>query len=203
MKGILLLNGDPYWGKIDTTNAYVVCCDGAYAWAKSRVDIDENVGDFDSLDEDPIPAPRFIYDCEKDDTDGEIGLRHLLEREVDEIEIYGGAGGREDHFLGNLHLLYQAAKRGVKASLITDESKMLMIQKEEEFVDLSGATISLLPFGGTAEIAYGEGFYYPVSGVKLYYGSTRGISNRIIEDEAFIRVKSGMVLAILNLNEEE
>lgn len=31
MKGILLLNGRPYGGKIEAGDAYVVCCDGAYA----------------------------------------------------------------------------------------------------------------------------------------------------------------------------
>ena len=43
MKGVLLLNGQPYAGEIDADNAYVVCCDGAYAWARGRVRIDENV----------------------------------------------------------------------------------------------------------------------------------------------------------------
>ena len=48
MKGIILLNGEPYPYAIDAGNALVYCCDGAYKWAKSKVRIDKNIGDFDS-----------------------------------------------------------------------------------------------------------------------------------------------------------
>ena len=61
MRGVLLLNGEPYAGEIDGENAYVVCCDGAYRWANGRVRIDENVGDYDSLDYIPQPPPSKIY----------------------------------------------------------------------------------------------------------------------------------------------
>ena len=55
MKGVLLLNGEPYSGEIESENALVYCCDGAYSWAKNRVRIDKNIGDFDSLAEIPVP----------------------------------------------------------------------------------------------------------------------------------------------------
>ena len=92
MKGILLLNGRPYGGKIEAGDAYVVCCDGAYAWAKDKAKIDENVGDFDSLSLAPVPPPRKVYPSEKNFTDGEIGLELLLSRGCEEIEVYGGGG---------------------------------------------------------------------------------------------------------------
>ena len=56
-RGILLLNGEPYEGRIDDSDALVVCCDGAYAWAHGKVRIDKNVGDFDSLPYIPTPVP--------------------------------------------------------------------------------------------------------------------------------------------------
>ena len=57
MKGIILLNGEPYAEKIDDCGALVYCCDGAYRWAKGKLRIDKNLGDFDSLDEVPYPLP--------------------------------------------------------------------------------------------------------------------------------------------------
>ena len=33
MRGVILLNGEPYLGAIDCENALVYCCDGAYKWA--------------------------------------------------------------------------------------------------------------------------------------------------------------------------
>ena len=71
MKGVILLNGEPYKGEIDDTNALVFCADGAYNWAKGRVRIDENLGDFDSAAEIPFPRPAEIFPSEKNETDGE------------------------------------------------------------------------------------------------------------------------------------
>ena len=55
MKGIILLNGEPYSGEIKRDGAIVYCCDGAYEWAKAKVKIDKNLGDFDSLGYVPDP----------------------------------------------------------------------------------------------------------------------------------------------------
>ena len=84
--------------------------------------IDKNVGDFDSLGYIPAPPPEEIYPSEKNFTDGEIALFKMLSAGIDDITIYGGGGGREDHFLGNLQLLYAAHKRGARARKITNRS---------------------------------------------------------------------------------
>lgn len=187
MKGVLLLNGTSYGGKIDCENAFVVCCDGAYRWARGKVKIDENVGDFDSLDFVPDPPPSEIYPSEKDFTDGEIALFKLLAKGVDEVEIYGGFGGRYDHFMGNLHLLYAAHARGVAAKMI-DENAVAFLGGGK--IDLSGnrgKTFSLLPFGGVVHIMESKGckYAYPE---KIGYGECRGISNIAESDTAFVTV---------------
>ena len=110
MKAVILLNGEPYRGEIDASAARVWCCDGASEWAKDRVRIDENLGDYDSLSYMPDPPPAEVYPSEKNYTDGELALMRAIAAGADEIEFYGGGGGREDHFLGNLHLLYAALK---------------------------------------------------------------------------------------------
>ena len=104
MKGILLLNGTPYSGEIPK-GCHVYCCDGAYHWAKGRVEIYKNIGDFDSLNEPPVPPPDEVYPSEKNFTDGEIAVRKMIADGLDDIEIYGGYAGSEDHFIGNLQLL--------------------------------------------------------------------------------------------------
>ena len=57
MRALILLNGESYRGAIDASGAVVYCCDGAYDWAKGRVKIDVNLGDFDSLSYVPDPPP--------------------------------------------------------------------------------------------------------------------------------------------------
>jgi thiamine pyrophosphokinase len=197
MKGILLLNGEPYQGAIEAEGRFVVCCDGAYRWASKKVRIDENVGDFDSLDVPPMPEPKEIYPKEKNFTDGEIGLFRLIDGGCDEIEIYGGGGGREDHFLGNLHLLYVAHSRGVKAKMITNGACIFPASGRVTLSGMAGKTLSLLPFGGEAHIGESRGLYYPPDGLALTYGSCRTLSNVILSDEAYIDVTFGTALVFI------
>lgn len=165
MKGVILLNGEPYKGEIDDTNALVFCADGAYNWAKGRVRIDENLGDFDSAAEIPFPRPAEIFPSEKNETDGEIALEKMLalakEKGITRIELYGGGGGREDHFLGNLHLLYRACLAGMPCEMITDFALLSVHTGKFSLKNILGKTVSLLPFGGAAHIIITEGCSIP------------------------------------------
>jgi thiamine pyrophosphokinase len=167
------------------------------------VRIDENVGDFDSLDVAPMPAPKEIYPKEKDFTDGEIGLFRLLDGGCDEIEIYGGGGGREDHFLGNLHLLYVAYSRGVKAKMVTNGASIFPASGRVELNGMAGKTVSVLPFGGEAHIGKSFGFYYPLDELALKYGSCRTLSNVILSDEAYFDVTFGTALVFVEDGENK
>lgn len=197
MKGILLLNGEPYNGKIDTDGALTYCCDGAYKWACGRIKIDKNIGDFDSLSVIPDPMPDEVYPSEKNYTDGEIALIELLDRGVDEIEIYGAGGGRADHFLGNLHLMYRAHKSGVKCKTILNDGVVLIGEGEIKLNGVKGKTVSVLPFGGDLHIMSSKGLKYEYPPV-LHYGECRGISNVVLSLNAELYVK-GIALIFINL----
>ncbi len=202
MKGIILLNGEPYEGEIDAGNAVVVCADGAYNWAKGRVRIDVNLGDFDSANEIPEPYPEEIFPAQKNATDGEIALEKLLafakKTPLSVIEIYGGGGGREDHFLGNLHLLCRACREGIPCALYTSRAVLSMHQGKFVLKNVLGKTVSLLPFGGDAHIMYNKGLFYPTDDLTLRYGSCRGISNVGVSENAEIDCDGGMLLAVAN-----
>ncbi len=201
MKGVLLLNGEPYLGEICTEGRVVYCCDGAYKWARGKVKIDKNVGDFDSLDIVPEPAPEEVYPSEKDFTDGEIALFKMFSSGVDDIVIYGGGGGREDHFLGNLHLLKLCHGRGVKAVMETNGSRIFAAEGRIDFGNYVGKTVSVLPFGGEAHIMGSRGLKYAYP-EKLCYGECRGISNIVESEKAFVETAAGdCVLVIINRGE--
>ncbi len=196
---LILLNGEPYAGEISAEDAYVLCCDGAYLWAKGRVRIDENIGDFDSLSETPVPAPREVFPSEKNETDGELALQRALDMGATEIVIYGGGGGREDHFLGNLHLLYRANAAGAHAVLRTNGADIFLRGEGNcGFSCKKGQTVSLLPFGGDAHIMMMWGLKYAERDVWLRYGSTRGISNLTTGEDFSFAVGEGSVLVIIS-----
>ncbi len=199
-RAVILLNGEPYRGHICGEGAYVICCDGAYTWAKDRVKIDELLGDFDSLD----PLPQGIrmerFPIEKDETDGELAVDRVSDMGATDVVFYGGGGKREDHFLGNLHLLYKAKKAGTQtAALQTNGAKIILCGTgEHSFPCKREQTVSLLPFGGDAHIMEMRGLKYAPEDLWLCYGSTRGISNLTTGGEYSFRVTEGDVLAIIN-----
>ena len=197
MRGVILLNGEPYRGTISSDGAYVICCDGAYEWAKGRVRIDENLGDYDSLPYVPDPPPLFTYPAEKNATDGEIALWRAIELGAKTVEIYGGGGKREDHFLGNLHLLYAAYKQNVRACMYTNGAHIFIGNGEIDIGNCMGKTLSIIPFGGDAHIIESSGLKYPLFDLWLRYGSTRGISNIAVESDAGI-LSEGIVLVLVN-----
>ncbi len=198
MKGILLLNGQPYLGKIDDTSAQVWCCDGAYNWSKGRLRIDKNIGDFDSCEGTPYPLPEEIYPTEKAFTDGEIAVKKMIESGIDDILIYGGGGGREDHFLGNIHLLYKAISLGAKCVMVNNHSFLFMGTGRVQILAEAGTTVSVLPFKGDAHIMGSAGLKYAYPDT-LCYGECRGISNVVEDANAYVEVKGGdYVLVIIN-----
>jgi thiamine pyrophosphokinase len=195
MRGILLLNGQPYNGKIDDTHALVYCCDGAYRWAKGRVRIDNNIGDFDSLSIVPDPPPSEVFPSEKDFTDGEAAIERLLNAGVSSVEIYGGFGGREDHFIGNLHLLYRCAVRGVNASMVAEDTVIYTADGKFTFQNLVGKTVSVFPFGKPLHIINSKGLKYPYP-TTLSYGECRGVSNIVLAEDAVLEWQAGEVALI-------
>ena len=199
MKGILLLNGEPYEGGIDTQNSVVYCCDGAYSWAKNKVKIDKNIGDFDSLTEIPNPPPEEIYPSEKDYTDGEIAMKKLLSAGVESVTIYGGGGGREDHFLGNLQLLYLGHMSGVICKMVTNHSVIFPADGKIFLGNYKGKTFSVLPFGAPSHIISYRGLKYSYP-EQITYGNCRGISNIITSNDAYLEAES-LVLIIINKGE--
>ena len=193
MKGIILLNGEPYRGEIDAADSFVVCCDGALRWAKDKVKIDLCAGDFDSLGF--VPEKAAKYPSEKNETDGEIALSLLLEKGIRRIEVYGGGGGREDHFFGNLQLLYAGFQRGAKMLMRTNYTDITCISGEAFWQGKSGKTISLAPVGLQAHIMESEGLKYPLNDLTLFAGSCRGISNVVCAETARIVCDEGALFA--------
>jgi len=117
---------------------------------------------------------------------------------INDIEIYGACGKRSDHFLGNIHLLLRAKKGGARAKLISQTEIIFLAEEVAKLNGLKGKTVSVLPFGGELHIIGSKGlkFSYPK---KLCYGECRGISNVVLQNEAFIELEKGsLALIIIN-----
>jgi thiamine pyrophosphokinase len=192
VKGIILLNGEPYNNSIPKDKGDIaVCCDGAYIWAKDKVEIDLTIGDFDSLPF--IPEKSLVYPSEKNYTDGELAINYLKGK-CNKIEIYGGGGKREDHFIGNLSLLYFALKNGIGCTMINENCEIYAAEKLVKGNGEKGQIISIVPFSDILHINMSEGLKYPLNGLTLEKWSTRGISNEILEKNFSFEIDVGTAL---------
>lgn len=198
MKGIILLNGEPYNSSIQKGGGLVVCCDGAYNWAKDKLAIDVVLGDFDSLSE--IPEGAIVFEKEKNYTDGELAVRYLVGK-ADKIEIYGGGGGREDHFLGNLCTMKQAYSHGMECVMITNGARIYITDKFFECEACVGQIISVVPFSGKVHINSSTGLKYPLFDLAINDCDTRGISNEAVEKFFTLDIDFGTALIVLNNKE--
>ena len=192
MKGIILLNGEPYNNSIRKEKGdIVVCCDGAYRWAERKVEIDVTLGDFDSLNY--VPENSIVYPAEKNYTDGELALNYLTGK-TDKILIYGGGGLREDHFIGNLSLLYLALNRNIDCRMITNTAEIYAFNKRINDSGFKGQIISVVPFSDIVHIYESKGLKYPLNELTLEKWSTRGISNEISESSFSLDIRAGTAI---------
>ena len=176
----------------------VIYADGAY----KHKDIigDKNVlavvGDFDSLGKAPKNENIVGLSIEKDYTDGEICIRHAVEKGAKEIVIYGAYGGKIEHVLGNIALLKIAKNLGVKASIKDGDTITELIDKSVNLSVKKGGAVSIIPYGGDCKFNGSSGLYYPLNDITLTNADTRGISNVSTSENISVEFKSGEALII-------
>jgi thiamine pyrophosphokinase len=60
-----------------------------------------------------------------------------------------------------------------------------------------GDIVSLIPLAGDAKGITTSGLEYPLNRETLYVGSTRGVSNRLLDVEGSISLKEGILLCTI------
>lgn len=201
MTGALVLNGEYYYGDIE--GDIVVCCDGGYD-KSDRCDV--LIGDMDSIRS--LVAEKELnakgievvnLDRDKDFTDGEAGLKYLINKGVKEIMIYGLDGGRLDHIIGNIGLMSFALENGVKSVVAKcNNFTAYMLDKPAEINVEIGTTISISPFTDYVHIIKTKGLKYAINDGVLKKNSSLSYSNLSTEKVVAIGVERGQCLVIVN-----
>ncbi|WAM32369.1 thiamine diphosphokinase [Caldicellulosiruptor naganoensis] len=209
MKAVVISNGnvedkafyEEYLNKAD----FVICCDGGanvaykYGFLPNLI-----IGDFDSVDKNVLEYFRsknveiLEYPREKDKTDTQIAVEYLAGKDFDEVIMLSCTGKRIDHVLANITLLYYLLERNIK-SFIADRNNIITMTKDKIKIEgKKGSILSLLPYTKTVRGISTKGLYYPLKDGSMEFGNPYGISNVIIEDEAIVEVKEGVLLVILS-----
>ncbi len=160
------------------------------------------VGDLDSLDQvtlehlDASGVPIERHPTEKDLTDLDLALRALRERGHEEAVLLNAFGGRLDHTLAVVASLSASADLFVWIDEEEVQGWLLSASRHPRLrLAGQGATVSIFALGGPAVLTT-QGLEYGLSHESLDAFSSRGVSNRIVKQEAEVEVHSGKVLVL-------
>ncbi|MBW2568361.1 MAG: thiamine diphosphokinase [Deltaproteobacteria bacterium] len=161
-------------------------------------------GDFDSLDPDELNKLQssgveiIQYPARKDQTDLELALELAVDRGADGIIVFGALGARWDMSIANILLLTLPKFSGVKLKFIEENQEITLLRSGEEFT-LNGKKGDILSLTALDQKVKGvtlSGLEYPLKNSTLQLGSTRGISNVMVENTATIYLKNGLLLCV-------
>ena len=155
-KALLFINGEPP-KKFPNLSDYelIACTDGAFHYLRELnfplEKLDFISGDFDSHinDEEILQSKVHSFEIietpDQNKTDFHKALELILAKGFENIDVYGGSGGEQDHFLGNLSVAY-AFKDKLNLQFFDEYSSYYFIPKNFSISDVKGKMISLMPF---------------------------------------------------------
>jgi len=164
--------------------------------------IDLAVGDFDSVTPEALAAAREAgasivqHPAAKDATDLELALDAALAMGARLVHVLGGHGGRLDHLLANALLLARPAYAGVAVTAQMGAARVAVVRTRATLRGPVGDLVTVLPVHGSAHGVTTQGLLYPLRGEDLHEGSTRGVSNELIDDPATVALTAGVLVAI-------
>jgi thiamine pyrophosphokinase len=207
---IVLAGGDPVGAHLRSSlpdDALVVAADsGVHLASALGLHVDLIVGDLDSADaavvDDAVTHGATVerHPADKDATDLELALVAACREGARRIVVVGGAGGRLDHFLGNVSVLASPRFAAVDVEAMLGDDRVWIARGGHppvKFVAAPDAIVTLLPAGGDAIGITTKGLAYPLHAEDLPAGTTRGVSNVVTgAGDVSVGLRSGTLLVI-------
>lgn len=184
---------------------YIGVDSGTLALLERDIQPDAAVGDFDSVSADDYKKIRLAFPdlarspSEKDQSDTELGLEKAMTYEPEQVILAGVTGGRLDHYMSVLHIMYHYQQRFPK-------TRFLLINNQNQIRFLSPGThelekderyrfVSFYPFSEQVQGFTLTGFKYPVTDEYLPFGTTRFVSNELV-GHGSVKINSGYCLMV-------
>ena len=194
---------------IKNENYYkIICADGgANHLFKMGINPDYIIGDLDSINLDIINYYKDKnvdfekFPSKKDETDSEICIFLAEKLKATSIDFIGALGGRIDHTIANINLLYYVKEKGIKPRIISEKEEIYIAVNEKIIINGNkGDTISIIPIRGDAKGVTLSNLEYPLKEHYMKYSVPLGVSNVMLDTSCSISVKEGNLLIIRNKN---
>ncbi len=135
----------------------------------------------------------------KDETDSELAILLAESLGAISIDIFAALGGRIDHEIGNINLLYYILKKDIYPRIISDNEEIYILENDEiELYGNPGDVVSVIPIKGDANGITLTNLEYPLDEYDMEYSSPRGISNVMLGENCHIDIRDGCILVIKN-----
>ena len=202
-KALLFINGEPP-KEFPNLSDYelIACTDGAFHYLRELnfplEKLDFISGDFDSHSNDQeilqskVHGFEIIETPDQNKTDFHKALELILAKGFENIDVYGGSGGEQDHFLGNLSVAY-AFKDKLNLQFFDEYSSYYFIPKNFSISDVKGKMISLMPFPIAKNIET-KGLKWPLNREDLILGERIGTRNIAENKDVTIKYNQGDLL---------
>jgi thiamine pyrophosphokinase len=181
----------------------VIAADSGLDHARALgLQVDLAVGDFDSASPVGVEAARAEgttidrHPAAKDATDLELALDAALATGATRIHVVGGHGGRLDHLLANALLLARLEGRHAVITAQMGAARVAVVRDRAELHGPIGDLVTLVPVHGPARCVTTTGLLYRLAGEDLPVGTSRGVSNELVDDPATVTLTEGVLLAI-------
>lgn len=208
LTAIVVIGGNPPVSAVAQAlpaHGFVVAADSGLHGARALgLNVNVVIGDMDSVD------PQLLDDVQlagavikrapqdKDATDTELALLYAANCGAQRIVVVTGGGGRLDHQLGVLNVLFHPRLGAIQVEMFWDTAHVRALRGPSTAVlqGHRGDVVGLLPFGADAIGITTDGLVWPLNNETIPSYSTRGVSNELIGTKARISLGLGQLLII-------
>ncbi|MEH7251265.1 thiamine diphosphokinase [Neobacillus niacini] len=179
---------------------------GVYTLIQKKITPMIAFGDFDSVTEEELTIieehvmEMKRFKPEKNETDMELALNWAVEQKPELIRIFGATGGRLDHLLANVQLMFKPLVEAANVNIfLIDKQNILSLKGPGSYKinkRLDKKYISFIPLTLEVKGLTLDGFKYPLNNRHIYIGSTLCISNELISDNGTFSFSEGILLVI-------
>lgn len=209
MRAVLVCNGSindyNVIKKYINSSDYIISVDGGARHLRTMgVTPNILIGDFDSTKAEDLQyfvdlgISNYKFPAEKDMTDSELAIEMVVEMGADEVLFIGAMGSRMDHSLANVFMLKKCMDIGLKACIVDENNRIyianstITIKKQENY------KLSLIPVSERVTGVTTYGLKYRLDNATMLLGTSWGVSNEFLEDEATVTIDEGVLLVCVS-----
>jgi thiamine pyrophosphokinase len=177
---------------------------GTFILLEKGIKPDYAFGDFDSVsaaEKEIILKSDIVlnqYQSEKDQTDMELALQWAMDQNPEEILLFGATGGRLDHEMMNIQLLYRTISSNTDVKVVDIKNEISLKLPGRYTIEREGSYsyISFLAFQEEVKGITLKGFKYPLEKASFKMGSSLCISNELVNKSGTYSFDSGIILMV-------